>query len=417
MNIVGHGVWRRGVWNGAWRARALCAVAALALIAGCAVDRPKLSEPELVELRDRTLADMRLGQQISSARLVDRMALELGAYETAKARGEPAEPPALDFLVLSGGGDFGSFGVGVLNGWGDVEGELARPSFDCVTGVSTGALIAPFAFLGDDESYRQIYSLYTEPKDDWVVVRSVLFFWWPWRDSFTDTKGLRRDLEAQLTPDKIRKLAASDQDHRLLAIGTTNLDLGVMRGWDLVRQASLQIEQGRDFTKIYDILMASAAIPGAFPPVEIDGSLYVDGGTTANILFGTNLRAPEQLVGVWKSRHAGRTPAKLRFWVIVNNQLGVQPVRVEPRWPSIVKHSLSTAIRFSTIASLRNLAAQAELLRYEGFDAEFRYLSIPADFVPPVEGTFKKETMAALARIGEELARDPANWRTTLPDQ
>ena len=385
------------------------------MVGGCAVDRPALTPNELVMLRDRTLATMRDEQAENAEKLVRRMHAEMAALAEARARGEEREEPTFDFLVLSGGGDYGAFGAGVLSAWGGVKGELARPEFDVVTGVSTGALIAPFAYLGDDASYAQVERLYREPKDDWVVLKGLLFFW-PWSESFASTRGLRRDVEAQLTRADIDRIAEiSRTQERALGIGTTNLDLGVMRGFNLGEEAE-RVKYTGDYGRVYDILMASAAIPGAFPPVEIDGSLYVDGGTTANILFGANLRAQKQLVGLWKATYPGVKPARIRFWVIVNNHLGDVAKVVRPTWPSIAGTSLSTAIRFSTIASLRNLQAQVELLRaVEGFDAEFRYIAIPDEWRPPVEGTFKKETMGALVELGRKLGADVRSWRTELP--
>ena len=102
-----------------------------------------------------------------------RLAAMLLARVEAKARSPQA---TIDFLILSGGGDWGAFGAGVLKGWGRVTGEMARPQFDVVTGVSTGALIAPFAFLGDDESIERIVRLYRNPQADWTKSRGLFFF-------------------------------------------------------------------------------------------------------------------------------------------------------------------------------------------------------------------------------------------------
>jgi len=334
----------------------------LVLIAGgCAVNRPALKKEELEKRAARTREEMVRDYRVVTQKLVDRMDHELAEHADAVAAGKSADAPTFDVLILSGGGDYGAFGAGVLKGWGKVNGPLTRPRFDVVTGVSTGALIAPFAFIGDDEAYDQIVKLYREPKKDWVALRGLLFFL-PWQESFADTKGLRRDLQRELPPKLIQRIADESRDNRVLRIGTTNLDMGVTRGFALGEEAEQAAYTG-DYTRVYDILMASAAIPGAFPPVVIDDELYVDGGTTSNILFGSNLRSREAIIGAWKDKYPGRQTARIRFWVIVNNQLGVAPTQVQPKWPSIVGNSLSTAIRFSTIASLRNLAAQSELIR------------------------------------------------------
>lgn len=388
-----------------------CALA----VAGCAVNRPSLSNAELDALAASTRTRMVEDQREVVGKLVRRMRRELDEHAQETARGQQTPPPVFDVLVLSGGGDYGAFGAGVLNGWGAVAGELARPEFDVVTGVSTGALIAPYAFLGDASSYEQILSLYSEPKSDWMALRG-LFFFLPNNASFADSKGLRRDLEASLPPTLIQRIAAESEKDRALVIGTTNLDMGVTRGFILGEESEDAAYTGK-YDRIYDILMASAAIPGAYPPVVIDGNLYVDGGTTANVLFGTNMRSRESIIGQWRERYPGQPPARVRFWVIVNNQLEIKINRVKPEWPSILSHSVSTAIRASTIASLRNLAAQVDLLRVAGIQAEFRYIAIPEDWRPPVEGNFQPETMRSLAELGQQLGTTETSWRTTLPGE
>jgi hypothetical protein len=382
-------------------------------ISGCAVNRPTLPKEELLRRADRTAEQMKADQDFIVAKMIRRMVREQDEYAAATARGEHPPEPVFDVLVLSGGGDYGAFGAGFLKGWGSVEGDNQRPVFDMVTGVSTGALIAPFAFLGDQEAYKNIIGLYSEPKDDWFALRG-LFFFLPWNESFVDTKGLRRDLEAQITPKVIQRIAEEAHDRTLL-IGTTNLDMGTERGFALGEECKDAVYTGK-YSRIHDILMASAAIPGAFPPVVIDDALYVDGGTTANILFGSDLRAHSSISHAWKESYPGRHASKIRIWVIINNQLGVAPTQVKPEWPSIAEASLSTSIRFSTIATLRNLIAQVELLgQVDGFNAECRYVAIPSDWHPPVAGTFKKETMIDLISLGEGLGREAESWRTSPP--
>jgi hypothetical protein len=118
--------------------------------------------------------------------------------ERLKARydAHPGEPLMYDILVLSGGGDWGAFGAGVLQGWSRVHGPLAMPQFDIVTGVSTGALIAPFAFLGDAQSLDTIVDLYRNPRRDLVKQRWPLYFL-PANESFATVPGLESELRAR----------------------------------------------------------------------------------------------------------------------------------------------------------------------------------------------------------------------------
>jgi predicted acylesterase/phospholipase RssA len=108
---------------------------------------------------------------------MQRLVARVGTKVDAPAKSVTARTqPTIDILVISGGGDWGAFGAGVLKGWGRVTGEFARPHFDVVTGVSTGALIAPFAFLGDEASIDRILQMYRNPQEDWAK-RGFVFFW------------------------------------------------------------------------------------------------------------------------------------------------------------------------------------------------------------------------------------------------
>lgn len=384
------------------------------VLCGCGVTRPALNKQQLAERRLEHIEQIRTDFVAISSTVTRRMDRELRAFEDAKSRGEDAAPPVMDVLAISGGGDWGAFGAGVLQGWREVKGELALPQFDVVTGVSTGALIAPFAFLGDDASIAIVDELYRAPKSDWIVLKDWFVFL-PWRESFADTSGLRQEVEKTLTEDRIVRIAEESRTDRTLIIGTTDLDLGLPRAWSLGSEAE-HLQRG-GIKRIHDILMASAAIPGIFPPAVIDDTLYVDGGTTANVLLGANLRSEQSVLGAWRRTFPGRKPPRLRFWTIINNTLGDVPSIVKPSWPDIMGKSLTTLTRSSTKSSLRAFLMQAELLRRaEGVDIEVRFIAVPNDFVPPVDGSFKKETMNALADIGLRLGRDPASWRTELPD-
>ena len=123
----------------------------MALCAGCAGHRPQRTQAELIELRKMHDAQyVRMGEDMVR-RLVEAVKLR---YDK-----NPGASPMADILVISGGGDWGAFGAGFLKGWSRVEGPMAKPKFDAVTGVSTGALISPFAFLGDEESIDTIETL------------------------------------------------------------------------------------------------------------------------------------------------------------------------------------------------------------------------------------------------------------------
>lgn len=398
----------RPVCGAAAAIRLLLIVAACVCMAACAVSRPTLS-PEDLESRVRVQEE---GMARHLRKLVDRTVRRMEQEVGMQERGGP--PAVFDILMISGGGDHGAFAAGVLEGWGEIkDAEWGRPTFDVVTGVSTGALIAPFALIGDESSYRRVLTLYENPKKDWIELRDIFFFL-PGRQSFMSTAGLERDVRAQIDAETIAAIAAAERDGRTLAIGATNLDLGRMHPWDLTTEAA-RIEAGElESDRFYKVLMASAAIPALFPPVVIDDTLFVDGGTTSNILYDADLRAEGAPVQEYRGRNRGRALPKFRFWVIVNNQLGGTPQRVEPSWVSITEASVATAIRSSTIGTLRQLTLATELQRRDGIDVEFRYVAIPDEWRPPVEGAFQAETMQSLSRLGLEMGRKIESWRTDL---
>ena len=159
-------------------------------------------------------------------------------------------------------------------------------------------------------------------------------------------------------------------------------------------------------------MLASAAIPGVFPPRLIGDSVYADGGVSANVLVKLDPRHPSGFIQRWKAAHPEKDLPKLRYWVVINNQWSHQPKTVQIEWPKVVAPSLSTAIRSATLAEVRWLAAQADYvnLKYDA-DIEVRVVAIPDDWRPPVEGAFMKETMVSLADLGRKLGADPGSWK------
>jgi Patatin-like phospholipase len=178
---------------GAATRRIFSLTAALALagglmLGGCgpAMTRPQVSQQDLLKLRSTGDEQAAASGERFIVRLLQRTKAE---YDRRAAAGQP--PPVIDILIVSGGGDWGAFGAGFLKGWLKVPAQhpLAKPEFDAVTGVSTGTLIAPFAFLGDEQSIDEIVNLYRNPGADWVKQRGILFFL-PNNISFAEVPGL-----------------------------------------------------------------------------------------------------------------------------------------------------------------------------------------------------------------------------------
>ena len=340
-------------------------------------------------------------------RLVERIK---SRYDQDAASGRK-EPPAVDILIISGGGDWGAFGAGFLKGWQKVPSyhPLAKPEFDAVTGVSTGTLIAPFAFLGDEQSIEQIVNMYRNPKKDWVKQRGYLYFL-PDNISFAEVPGLEREIRDHITVDMLRRIAKAGADGRLLLVNTTELDVGQPRVFDLVAEAQRVADSGQ-IERVHNIILASAGIPGAFPFRMIDGELYVDGGVTGNIIYGGRIAEEDSLPALWQKAYPNHGDPKFRFWVIFNNQFRPMPKPVAPNWLAVIQRSLETATRAATATAVRHLFAMAEISRLKRkADVEVRIVSIPSDWFPPVPAIFNKETMNNLADLGEKMGADPASW-------
>ncbi len=354
------------------------------------------------------------GRTRLSRNLVRRM-LDERAAEVAEGR--DAKDAVIDVLILSGGGDYGSFGAGVLKGWGMVtDPQWKRPEWDVVTGVSTGALIAPLAFAGTEAAYERAYQVYQNPKPDWFKKRGLLDVILR-KESLTDPAGLRAEITRTMDQSVLESIAQGSRDNRVLVVGSTNIDLGLMTMWDLALIARKVVEGEDDRARFDDVVLASASIPAVFPPVEIDGDLHVDGGVTRNIAYTTDQNFSGSMVNIWKREHADKPLPRLRFWVIVNNQLGTPTAQVQPGWNKIMGRALSISIRSSTIGSLKALSLQCELSRaVNSADVEFRFLAIPEEWVPPINEPFSKETMVSLAQIGLKLGQDPASWMTVVPN-
>ena len=374
-------------------------------------ERDPIAQQDLLKLRREEAEQHTTARRRVLVRLLQRTKAEYDRYTT----GAQKEPPVLDFLIVSGGGDWGAFGAGFLKGWHKVPAQhpLAKPEFDIVSGVSTGTLIAPFAFLGDEPALDQIVTLYRNPGADWVKQRGMLYFL-PDNISFAEVPGLEREMRQHVTMDMVRRIAKAGADGRMLVVNTTNLDDAAPRVFDLIEEAQRAADSG-ELERIHNIMLASAGIPGAFPFRIIDQELYVDGGVTGNILYGGRAEEENTLPALWQRTYPDVPIPKVRFWIIFNNQFRPVPHVTPPKWLAVVQRSLETATRASTATAVKHLAALAEIARLKRkADVEIRIVSSPGDWFPPVPGVFVKETMNNLADLGERMGADPSSWGDQL---
>ena len=295
-------------------------ILAVVLISLSACQTPPLrsiTEQELADGRQEFIRSYQSDIEKFSNKTEARMAHE---YKNAQLTNDN-EPQSFDILVLSGGGAFGAFGAGFLKGWGEVnEANDKRPQFDSISGISTGSLIAPFAFIGTEEAYDDIITLYENPGSDWVRKRGIIPYL-PGNISLYDVSKLHETIQSVITENMVERIKEGATENRQLLVGATNMDYGMLRVWDLAQIASDEsTEEATD--KIVTILSASTAIPGVFPPTIIDDLLYVDGGATMQMVGGMDNRSWAYSSEKTTLNIANpKEPIKIRMWIIVNQKI------------------------------------------------------------------------------------------------
>lgn len=310
----------------------------------------------------------------------------------------------VDVLALSGGAEDGAYGAGFLKGWSE---RGNRPEFTLVTGISTGALIAPFAFLGPkyDDVIKRLYTETSRNKIFLLTPFTVLFG----GSAVADTAPLRKILREEIDAAFVAKLAKESRKGRILHIGTTNLDAQRPVVWDITRIA----QSGRDDAPglIRNIMLASASIPGAFPPVlidvNIDGKryqeLHVDGGVTRQIFVypnDLNVRRFQRKLHI----HPQKT-----FWLIRNTKIAPEYSAVSLSVSDIAERSFNTLIKYQGRGDLYNIEA---LSRRDGFDLYIT--NVPSDFRMVPKEMFDREYMNILYRIGYNKARSNGAWKRKI---
>ena len=311
-----------------------------------------------------------------------------------------AQLPAAEVLAISGGGDNGAFGSGLLVGWSEFG---DRPEFELVTGVSTGALLAPFAFLGPDYN-RQLKAVYTTVSaDDIFIERSVIAG--ILEDALTDTTPLFELISEYVDDALVAEIAREYEKGRLLLIGTTDLDAQRPVIWNIGAIAA----SGRDGSVdlIRKILRASSAIPGVFQPVMIDVAvggepyqeLHVDGGAIQQMFLYPPGFAPEE------AHHRQRTA-----YLIMNAREDPEWGDVDRRTLSIAGRAISTMIHYSGVNDLLRIYYT---LRDDGIDYNLAYIG--EDFVATEEGEFDRVYMNTLYNYAYQLAANGYPWRKVPP--
>lgn len=310
------------------------------------------------------------------------------------------------YLAISGGGENGAYGAGLLNGWSTAGN---RPEFTFVTGISTGSLIAPFAFLGPeyDGVLTEIYTKYASR--DLVRKKAILSILTS--DSAMDTGPLRKLIARYVDAKVISAIAAEYRNGRRLWIGTTNLDAGRPVLWNIGEIASSSDPRAPGL--IHDILLASASIPGAFPPVEINvqvngksyDELHVDGGVTQQVFFYPP--AIDWKKGLKKLK----VPGKPDIYLIRNAFVDPDYEPTKKKLLPISSRSISALIRTQGIGDMYRIYSTAVR---DGLN--YHETNIPDDFNVKSNEMFDPVYMRKLYDVGYELGKSGKAWHDKPPD-
>jgi predicted patatin/cPLA2 family phospholipase len=308
-----------------------------------------------------------------------------------------------NYLAISGGGANGAYGAGVLCGW---TAAGTRPEFTLVTGISTGALTAPFAFLGSEYD-PQLKTVYTTLDTSRILLRRSIFSIVR-GDSIVDSTPLANMLETYVTEDMVAKIALEYRRGRGLYVVTTNLDAGRPVVWNITRIADSGDPDAPAL--IRSILLASASIPGVFPPVYLrvqapNGRTYdemhVDGGTSAQLfLYPSNAD--------WKSLlEFLEVPQRPTAYLLRNSRFVTDFDPVPARVASIAGRSIDSLIRTQGIGDTYRIAA---LANRDGIDVQLTWIP-PSAVRDPGNEVFDPGYMSALFDYGYQRALAGEAWR------
>ncbi len=392
--------------NTRWSTNPVGVLVALALaLQACVSVPPRNPLPEEL-LEQATVPGGPTARMWGDARPVDMDArFDIFRGQLAASADEDIYTRSRHYLSISGGGADGAFGAGLLKGWSE---SGTRPEFMFVTGISTGALIAPFAFIGSDYD-DELEDLFTTLSTSDLIKRRSLIAGLT-SDALADSSPMRKVLQKHIDPELIEEIAGEYAKGRRLFIGTTNLDAKRPVIWNIGAIAAEGTDESAQL--IRDVMLASASIPGMFPPVRITvrvgeqeyDELHVDGGVSSQVfLFPAQINAR---IGAAKLRVTGEQT----LYVIRNGILDPRWAEVKPKVGPVVRTSIETLIRTQGMGDLYRIYLGAKR-----DDLPYRLAYIPGDFdIKPAED-FDPNYMRALFDLAYELSRDGYDWATSPP--
>lgn len=373
--------------------RATVGLVVFGLLAGCAaISRP----PATLSTLQQDAATLAERDRAARDTIIERLA------RRAVMRGDRT----LDLLLLSGGGQNGAFGVGFLRGW---HARRDMPTFDLVSGISTGALQAPYALLGTQASLDTVSALYARaatsiaPTLDW-------WFWLRRTGGLVNTSRFEKTLESAIDGRFRTELRAAFAADRQIVFGTTDLDLGIGQLWSLGDELDTT---GAGLVRARSLLRAATAIPGIFPPVVVDKHVHADGGVVENVLQVLTYDDYRRLAQRLQAKGAGEVT--VRLWVVMNVWTHADPRVISPSHRRQISGRSNGLLFYlhqpSTLAALENLT-RAVSADVPGVRMQLRVAALPSSesVSPGADKLFERRFMQRLDSIGFAKARSTDPW-------
>ena len=375
------------------------------LASGCASTRHAVPPDLLKSARVFGMQDIRAFSGIASD-FLQKDFVELLEQE------QKDKPASFDFkasqtysiIAISGGAADGAYGAGLLSGWSQ---SGTRPIFKVVTGISTGAIIAPFAFLGShyDGKLKEFYTKYSTK--DIVKIR-------PSRNSLVSTLPLERLIEQYINVELLKEIAVEHRKGRRLYVGTTNLDAGLLVIWDMGKIAS--VGDGKALKLFRKLILASASMPIVFPPVYLEveandkmyDEMHVDGGVARQVFFlydvvqGIEDAAKEKGLNVSRINYA--------IYVIKNGYVDPPYKEISNKLSEITSRTVKTMINAQGIGDLYRL-----YIFTKNNKSDFNLAYIPSTYISKAKEFLDPIEMRALFDLGFNEALQGYSWKKVPP--
>ncbi len=307
-------------------------------------------------------------------------------------------------IAISGGASDGAYGAGLLNGWSQTG---TRPVFKVVTGVSTGAIIAPFVFLGSryDDKLKEFYTKYSTK--DILRIR-------PSRNSLVSSQPLELLIEQYIDIELLKEISVEYNKGRRLYVGTTNLDAEQLVIWDMGKIASAG--DGKALKLFRKLILASASMPIVFPPVYLEveanekmyDEMHVDGGVTRQVFFLYDV-----VQGFEKAaKEKGFNISKIKYEIYVIRNGYVDPFykEVPDKLSAIAKRTVNTMINAQSLGDLYRL-----YIFTKEDKGDFNLAYIPAGYTPNSKEFFDPVEMQKLFDLGFDEASRGYPWKKAPP--